>query len=108
MLPPLTARDREVVARETNDTTFLDRKLDESMIGPWEYDAYGVVRHLGGSLSSGHYIAMCRDPGRNVWRQFNDTVTGDIDPANDCARVGGKEAYVVFFERVGMGNGQQF
>jgi ubiquitin carboxyl-terminal hydrolase 8 len=76
------------------------------MTPPFLYDAYGVVRHLGGSLSSGHYIAMARDPGRGVWRQFNDTIMTDFDPGNDCAKVGGKEAYVVFFERVGLSGGQ--
>ena len=108
VLPPMTQKERQEVAREIGDPRFIDRRPEESMTGPFNYDAYGVVRHLGGSLSSGHYIAMCKDPGRNVWRQFNDTHTGDIEPGNDCGKIGGREAYVVFFERVGMGGESRF
>jgi ubiquitin carboxyl-terminal hydrolase 8 len=103
VLPPLTPAERQVVAQETRDASFVTRAPDESMTPPYLYDAYGVVRHLGGSLGSGHYIGMARDPGRGVWRQFNDTVTGDVEAGNDCWKLGGREAYVVFFERVGMG-----
>jgi ubiquitin carboxyl-terminal hydrolase 8 len=106
VLPPLTNAERAVVARETNDPSFVSRAPEDSMTPPYLYDAYGVVRHLGGSLGKGHYIAVCRDPGRGCWRQFNDTIVGDVVEA-DSARIGGKEAYVVFFERVGeRGAGQ--
>ncbi|KIW04444.1 uncharacterized protein PV09_04710 [Verruconis gallopava] len=99
VLPPLTSQERDIVASETNDPSFLSRAPEESMTPPFLYDAYGVVRHIGNSLSSGHYIAMARDPGRGCWRQFNDTQTSDFDPGNDSIKVGGREAYVVFFER---------
>jgi ubiquitin carboxyl-terminal hydrolase 8 len=103
VLPPLSTTERETVARETNDPSFLTRAPEESMTPPYLYDAYGVVRHLGGSLGSGHYIAMAKDPGRRCWRQFNDTVVTDVEA--DPRVISGREAYVVFFERVGMDMG---
>jgi ubiquitin carboxyl-terminal hydrolase 8 len=99
VLPALTQGERATVARETNDPSFMTRAPEESMTPPYLYDAYGVVRHLGGSLGSGHYIAMARDPGRGVWRQFNDEKIGESEQTTSD-KIGGREAYVVFFERV--------
>jgi ubiquitin carboxyl-terminal hydrolase 8 len=66
---------------------------------PYLYDAYAVMRHHGGTLGGGHYTALCRDPGRNCWRLYNDSRVDDVDVDQKKAMM---EAYVVFFERVSM------
>ncbi|KAI7623376.1 hypothetical protein KC346_g2777 [Hortaea werneckii] len=33
------------------------------MQGPYSYDAYAVIRHLGGTMQSGHYVTAARKGG---------------------------------------------
>lgn len=77
-----------------------DLPMETCMRGPYVYDAYAVIRHLGASVSSGHYIALCKDPGRRRWRCFNDKDVRDFDPEVEPPQ---EDAYIAFFERVGEG-----
>jgi ubiquitin carboxyl-terminal hydrolase 8 len=72
------------------------------MIGPFRYDAYAVIRHLGASISSGHYVSLVKDRGRGVWRTFNDDKVSDFDENSTSMgdRIQGEGAYIVFFERI--------
>lgn len=70
------------------------RSFDQSILGPFKYNAYAIVEHFGKGLSSGHYIAWIHDRPRNVWRKFDDS--GVTDHAN----VMPAGAYLVFYERV--------
>jgi ubiquitin carboxyl-terminal hydrolase 8 len=94
MLPPPS--DAEVRAS--------GRPLDESMTGPFRYDAYAVIRHLGTSIGHGHYVSLVKDRGRGRWRHFDDQKSSDFGEADvvmdDRVNEGGK-AYIVFYERVG-------
>ena len=61
------------------------------------YDLYGVVNHTG-SLSSGHYTAICLD---DQWNIFNDHRVVPVSPEGikkelrDC----GRSCYVLFYKR---------
>jgi ubiquitin carboxyl-terminal hydrolase 8 len=55
-------------------------KTDPAMNGPYVYNAYAVIWHIGQTLGSGHYIAMVRDKSRGCWRQFNDDKITDFSP----------------------------
>ncbi|KAL3460459.1 hypothetical protein BJX64DRAFT_263141 [Aspergillus heterothallicus] len=69
---------------------------------PFTYDAYGVLRHIGASMGSGHYISLVRDASRQCWRRFDDDkvtdfLPRDLSPKN---RLQNEQAYIVFYERV--------
>ena len=65
------------------------------------YDLYGIVNHTG-SLSSGHYTAICKDESSQQWTMFNDHRVIPINGPDalrreiaDCA----KSCYVLFYKR---------
>lgn len=68
---------------------------------PYRYDAYAVMRHLGGTMGSGHYIALVEDKSRGRWRQFNDDMTNDFSPdlLPPRDRLQNEQAYIVFYQR---------
>lgn len=70
--------------------------------GPFTYDAFAVLRHIGSSMSSGHYISLVRDAERQCWRKFDDERAIDFDPRDLRARdrLQNEQAYIVFYERV--------
>lgn len=69
---------------------------------PFTYDAFGVLRHIGSSMGSGHYISLVRDAERQCWRKFDDERTTDFNPRDLRARdrLQNEQAYIVFYERV--------
>jgi ubiquitin carboxyl-terminal hydrolase 8 len=76
-------------------------KPDPTMQPPYLYDAYAVMRHIGTTLTSGHYTCLAKDRPRGCWRQFNDTWVGDFDPErlSERDRLQNEMAYIVFYER---------
>ncbi|RAL16280.1 putative ubiquitin C-terminal hydrolase [Aspergillus homomorphus CBS 101889] len=69
---------------------------------PFTYDAYGVLRHIGSSMGSGHYISLVRDAQRQCWRKFDDERVTDFNPRDlrPKERLQNEQAYIVFYERV--------
>lgn len=96
MLPQPTEAEKRLIAKDHGPP-----KPDPSMTPPYRYDAYAVMRHLGTTLTAGHYICMARDRARNCWRQFNDTNVGDFDPdrLSERDRLQNEMAYIVFYQR---------
>lgn len=76
-------------------------KIDLATAPPYQYDAYGVLKHKGSTLEEGHYISYVKDPGRGVWRCFNDERHDDIEPSKLTGyhKLQDHEAYIVFFQR---------
>lgn len=76
---------------------------DPATTSPFLYDCYAVMRHLGTSLSGGHYIALVRDEARSCWRKFDDEYSSDFDPAKlrPEQRLQNEQAYLVFYIRSG-------
>ena len=74
---------------------------DPATTPPFIYDCYAVMRHLGTSLSGGHYIALVRDEARGCWRKFDDEYSSDFDPARlrPEQRLQNEQAYLVFYNR---------
>lgn len=70
--------------------------------GPFTYDAYAVLRHIGSSMGSGHYISHVRDGQRQCWRKFDDERATDFNPRDlrYKDRLQNEQAYIVFYERV--------
>jgi len=101
MIPVPTEQETALVARATQDPKITKGRFDDAMTPPYRYNAYAVMRHLGQTLTSGHYTALVRDPGRGCWRQFNDEKVVDFDPAMlpHDRRLQNEQAYIVFFER---------
>ncbi|KAK4999773.1 ubiquitin-specific protease doa4 [Elasticomyces elasticus] len=98
MLPaPTLAETKEIEAYHGRE--FL--APDPSMTGPYRYDAYAVMRHIGQTLTSGHYVCASKDAGRGCWRMFNDTRVADFDPSslNEANSLQNEQAYIVFFQR---------
>ena len=75
---------------------------DPALTPPYVYDCYAVMRHLGTSLSGGHYIALVRDYARSCWRKFDDEYSSDFEPAKlrPEQRLQNEQAYLVFYIRV--------
>ena len=68
---------------------------------PFTYDAYAVLRHIGVSMGSGHYISLVRDAQRHCWRRFDDDRHTDFNPRDlrHKDRLQNEQAYIVFYER---------
>ena len=68
---------------------------------PFTYDAYAVLRHIGPSMGSGHYISLVRDAQRQCWRRFDDDRHTDFNPRDlrYKERLQNEQAYIVFYER---------
>ena len=71
-------------------------------VAPFTYDAFAVLRHLGSSMGSGHYISLVRDAERQCWRMFDDDRVSDFNPRDlrSRDRLQNEQAYIVFYERV--------
>ena len=68
--------------------------------GTSKYDLYGIVNHTG-SLSSGHYTAMCCIDDENHWCIFNDhrVIPVPTDEVSKCAAECARSCYVLFYKR---------
>ncbi|KKK21611.1 hypothetical protein ARAM_004129 [Aspergillus rambellii] len=90
----------QVAVRETQNTGLQD--TTSATDPPFTYDAYGVLRHLGSSMGSGHYISLVRDASRQCWRKFDDGRATDFKPRDLSFkdRLQNEQAYIVFYERV--------
>ncbi|KAJ5899576.1 hypothetical protein N7495_004320 [Penicillium taxi] len=71
-------------------------------VPPFTYDAFAVLRHIGSSMGSGHYISLVRDAERQCWRRFDDERATDFNPRDlrGRDRLQNEQAYIVFYERV--------
>ena len=109
MEPPMTPSQEEFVRLNARDgeAQLVGLKTDPAMNGPYIYNAYAVIRHLGSSLTSGHYVAMVKDKARGCWRQFNDDRVVDFEPGNlpSDDRLQNEKAYIVFYERERVAGG---
>ncbi|KAJ6095698.1 hypothetical protein N7486_006444 [Penicillium sp. IBT 16267x] len=74
----------------------------DATVPPFNYDAFGVLRHIGSSMGSGHYISLVRDAERQSWRRFDDDRVSDFNPRDlrGRDRLQNEQAYIVFYERV--------
>ncbi|KAG9672393.1 cysteine proteinase, partial [Aureobasidium melanogenum] len=98
MLPSPSEQDVQLITKQYGADAL---KPDSTMQPPYLYDAYAVMRHIGTTLTSGHYTCLAKDRARNCWRQFNDTWVGDFDPErlSERDRLQNEMAYIVFYER---------
>lgn len=101
MLPQAPPQELEYIAH--NYPPDIARP-DQSMLPPYKYDAYAVVRHIGNTIQRGHYTTVVKDPARGVWREFNDQSHQDFIPGEGRYRgdngVTNGQAYIVFYQRV--------
>lgn len=99
MLPSPTPKEQHAMSKNFPPEQL---KPDSTMTPPYFYDAYAVMRHIGTTLTSGHYTCLAKDTARKCWRQFNDTWVGDFDPDRlpERDRLQNEMAYIVFFQRV--------
>ena len=84
MEPPMTPEQEQYIARNAQDgqAQLAGLKADPTMNGPYIYNAYAVIHHIGASLGSGHYTAFVKDKARGCWRSFNDDKVMDFEPGN--------------------------
>lgn len=98
VLPPPTPSEAQDIARRYGPHYL---KTELASTPPYLYDAYAVMRHIGTTLTSGHYTCLARDQARRCWRQYDDTQTRDFDPAQlgSKDKLQNEQAYIVFFQR---------
>ncbi|KAL0261378.1 ubiquitin-specific protease doa4 [Diplodia seriata] len=104
MLQPMTAADEAALLqqRPADGADHLRAiRGDERMQPPYTYNAYAVMRHLGATLTSGHYVALLKDAARGCWWQFNDHRVTEFQPdaLRGEERLQNEQAYIVFYER---------
>ncbi|CAI6331713.1 unnamed protein product [Periconia digitata] len=109
MEKPITPDQEAQVLQQTREphANLASLKTDPAMNGPFMYNAYGVVRHHGANIGSGHYTALVKDRSKGCWRDFNDDRIRDFEPANlhESERLQNEKAYVVFYERERVAGG---
>ncbi|KAI4606876.1 hypothetical protein J4E81_010038 [Alternaria sp. BMP 2799] len=107
--PPMTPEQERYVSEKARDgpAQLAGVKSDPTMNGPYVYNAYAVIWHIGATLGSGHYIAFVKDKSRGCWRSFNDDKITDFDPGNlpPHNRLQNEKAYIVFYERERVAGG---
>ena len=90
-----------MVRSDPNVRSQPDEVVDTATSGPFIYDAYAVMRHIGSTGNGGHYISLVRDAARGCWRKFDDERTIDFDPGKlrSGQNLQNGEAYLVFYGR---------
>jgi len=110
--PPMTPAQEAYIAQNARDgpVQLASVKADPTMNGPYVYNAYAVIWHIGATLGSGHYIAFVKDKSRGSWRSFNDDKINEFDPGNlpPNGRLQNEKAYIVFYEREQVAGGASF
>mmetsp|Transcript_1875 Transcript_1875/g.3387 ORF Transcript_1875/g.3387 Transcript_1875/m.3387 type:complete len:995 (-) Transcript_1875:93-3077(-) len=64
-----------------------------------EYDLSGVIVHIGGSATSGHYTAFVRRTSKNNKVQWLNMDDSFVEPVTEKAVLRNKDAYVLFYCR---------
>ncbi|KAH6629282.1 hypothetical protein C7974DRAFT_394208 [Boeremia exigua] len=109
MEKPMLPEQEQYIAKNAPDglTQLAGLKADPTMNGPYVYNAYAVIHHIGATLGSGHYTAFVKDKARGVWRSFNDDRLVDFEPGNlqPKDRLQNERAYIVFYERERVAGG---
>ena len=104
MLQPPDASSAEYIQRKYGASA-LD--MPTPVRPPYRYDCYAVMRHLGGTIASGHYIALVKDEARQCWRKFDDSRVTNFQPEQLSRgdRLQNEQAYIVFYRRVAANDG---
>jgi ubiquitin carboxyl-terminal hydrolase 8 len=63
-----------------------------------KYELYGVVLQSG-SLSGGHYTAVCKNPVNDKWYKFDDSRVLAIKETNIESVVNSSSAYILFYKK---------
>ncbi|KAL5117314.1 ubiquitin-specific protease doa4 [Pleosporales sp. CAS-2024a] len=107
--PPMTAAEESFIVANSRDgpAQLAGIKADPTMNGPFMYNAYAVIWHIGATLGSGHYVAFVKDKAKGTWRSFNDDKISDFDPGRlaERDRLQNEKAYIVFYERERVASG---
>ncbi|KAF1925084.1 ubiquitin carboxyl-terminal hydrolase 2 [Didymella exigua CBS 183.55] len=106
---PMSPEQESYIAHKAPDgaVQLAGIKADPTMNGPYMYNAYAVIHHIGATLGSGHYTAFVKDKARGCWRSFNDDRLVDFEPGNlqPKDRLQNERAYIVFYERERVAGG---
>ena len=63
-----------------------------------KYDLFAVANHYG-SLSFGHYTAVCKNSLNDKWYEYNDSSVCEI---TDISKIVTQSAYVLFYRQKGL------
>lgn len=75
--------------------------LDTGLKGPFKYNCYGIIKHIGSNIDSGHYVAIAQSEGENgkkSWHTFNDKVVTE----STSSEMDSNEPYILFYKRQGV------
>jgi ubiquitin carboxyl-terminal hydrolase 8 len=105
----MTQKEKDYVSQNARDgpAQVAGIMADPTMNGPFVYNAFAVIWHIGSSLGSGHYTSFIKDKSKGTWRYFNDDKVSDFEPANLAPqnRLQNEKAYIVFYERERVAGG---
>lgn len=90
-----------MVSPSTTSGREMTEAVDPATTGPFMYDAYAIMRHIGTSGNGGHYVSLVRDAARSCWRKFDDQHVTDFDPnkLKSEQKLQNEQAYLLFYGR---------
>ena len=95
---------RGLAIREGKDSRAIDFPEELGWLRSGPYRLVGVVRHIGNTTRSGHYVAHCwlrtRDDGEQVYGEFDDSVAREHGWSRLAREDVRREAYMLVYARV--------
>jgi len=62
-----------------------------------DYDLCSVIKHIGSTIKSGHYVCSCKNNSNNIWYDFNDDTIHHIPEDKLNSALIHKDSYVLFY-----------
>ena len=66
---------------------------------PYNYKLIGVVTHMGGNDSSGHFVAFCRSPIDDKWYNYNDDLCFSVNNLKNDV-IDYAMPYILFYQKM--------
>jgi len=66
----------------------------------YEYDLCSIIKHIGSTVSSGHYISLCFNELTEAWYNFNDETVHYIPPEEVNNKLIHKDSYLIVYSSI--------
>lgn len=94
-----TSRNNAIIKYPINDLNISTLLSPYTTTENVKYNLYGVIRQSG-SLSGGHYTAICKNPYNNNWYLFNDSFVSYIENDKLEKMLYDEAPYILLYEKV--------
>jgi ubiquitin C-terminal hydrolase len=77
--------------------SFIHNMGNSSYVYGYEYDLCSIIKHIGGSLNSGHYTSSCLNKLTKGWYNFNDATVHHIRTDEVEKSLVQKDSYILIY-----------